>query len=310
MADTNIVEIKKMNPLLKTISSQSIADSDTPNHNSGLNTNKLPQNKITDNIEKKWILKEEQYLYELHIVSIELSKYYQKLYERSHTILTSLRIPVILLSSIAGLTSFGSESFPNKIRPYLSIITGSINVCIAMLQTYESYFKIGDTVTKCLAASEGLRKLSDDIHCEIFLPPEDRTANGIVFLRDAFTRYQSIMDQAPPLSKELIEIRGISEIFNVLNYKIKKNKLRKQLKFQKLKAFINSILTDKLSSDVINIDTEDIEDNIYNITDIAYTPNKRTQNNSTRSENILNSIGSTTYDTITLENIFKNIQNK
>lgn len=235
---------------------------------------------ISENI-KKWVSKEEQYLYELHIVSIELSKYYSKLYERYHSILTSLRIPVILLSSIAGLTSFGYQSFPKVTQQYLSIATGVINVTIAMLQTYESYFKIGDTVTKCLAASESLRKLGDDIHCEIFLPVNDRGGDGIDFLRESFTRYQSIMDQAPPLSKELIDTRGINEIFEILYSNIKKKKLKKQIKSMKLKKIYENYFPDK---NIIKDDSETISDyeSTYNdaITiNEANTPSPNVDNN-------------------------------
>lgn len=88
----------------------------------------------------------------------------------------------------------------------MSIAVGILNVGIAMIQTYESYLKIGDIVAKSLSCSNAFKKLADDIYTEIFVPVEDRDSNGITFLRDAFSRYQAIIDQCPPLEdKDTVE---------------------------------------------------------------------------------------------------------
>jgi hypothetical protein len=123
------------------------------------------------------------------------------LYIKTHRIQTKLRLPAIILSSCSGVASFGSSGFtPNTMR-YITIGVGVINVLIAIIQTYESYLKIGDIVSKSLSASQSLKKLADDIQCEIFIPIEDRNANGVTFLRDCFSRYQAILDQAPPIEE-------------------------------------------------------------------------------------------------------------
>jgi hypothetical protein len=130
-----------------------------------------------------------------------LSKHYMNLYIKTHRIQTKLRLPAIILSSCSGVASFGSSGFtPNTMR-YITIGVGVINVLIAIIQTYESYLKIGDIVSKSLSASQSLKKLADDIQCEIFIPIEDRNANGVTFLRDCFSRYQAILDQAPPIEE-------------------------------------------------------------------------------------------------------------
>jgi hypothetical protein len=103
------------------------------------------------------------------------------------------------MSSFSGVASFGTTSFPTSGQKYVSIVVGIINISIAMLQTYESYLKIGDIVSKSLTVSTGLKKLADDIYCEIFIPVEDRETAGVTFLRDCFSRYQAIIDNAPPL---------------------------------------------------------------------------------------------------------------
>lgn len=147
----------------------------------------------------RWFDKEEEYLGYLKDTCNELSQVYMDLYLRTHKIQTKLRLPVIFLSSCSGVASFGSSGFNAKTMKYISIGVGVVNVFIAIVQTYESYLKIGDIVSKSLSTSLSLKKLADHIECEIFIPIEDRDSNGITYLRECFSRYQAIIDQAPPL---------------------------------------------------------------------------------------------------------------
>lgn len=148
--------------------------------------------------ERIWYKKEEDYLKQLHDVALKLSKKYMDLYKRTHAKQTRLRIPSIVFGSFSGVASFGSTTFPQTAQRYVSIAVGIINVCIAITQAYESYLKIPDVVAKSLAVSTSLKKLADDIFCEIFIPVLDRDDDGIVFLRECFNRYQVISEQAPP----------------------------------------------------------------------------------------------------------------
>lgn len=166
----------------------------------------------------KWFEEEEMYLKVLHDICVQLAKEYMQLYIYSHKIQTKLRLPSIILSSLSGVASFGSSSFGDKIQRYISISVGIVNVGIAIVQTYESYLKIGDIVSKSLSCSSAFKKLADTIYCETYIPIENRNANGITFLRDCFASYQTILDQAPPLefhgkpySESLKKAQGIME---------------------------------------------------------------------------------------------------
>jgi hypothetical protein len=169
----------------------------------------------------RWYEQEERYLHVLHDICVQLSKEYMQLYIISHKFQTKLRLPSIILSSLSGVASFGSSSFGNSIQRYISIGVGLVNVGIAIVQTYESYLKIGDIVSKALTCSTAFKKLADDIYCETFIPVENRNSNGITFLRDCFAKYQTIIDQAPPLefhgkvfSDSLKKAQSIMETIN------------------------------------------------------------------------------------------------
>lgn len=147
----------------------------------------------------RWHRSEERYLRVLHDICNKLSKEYMELYTLSHSFQTKMRIPAIILSSCSGVASFGSAGFGSEAQRYIGIGVGIVNVVIAIIQTYESYTKIGDIVSKSLSSSLAFKKLADTIYCETFVPVENRIANGITFLRDCFARYQAILDQSPPL---------------------------------------------------------------------------------------------------------------
>lgn len=166
----------------------------------------------------RWHLDEERYLRVLHDICTKLAKEYMELYVMSHRFQTKMRIPAIVLSSCSGVASFGSSGFGTHVQRYISLAVGVVNVFIAIIQTYESYLKVGDIVSKSLSSSLAFKKLADMIYCEVFIPVEDRNANGITFLRDCFSRYQTILDQSPPLefhgrktTHTLDEARSIAE---------------------------------------------------------------------------------------------------
>lgn len=147
----------------------------------------------------EWYDKEESYLKQLHDMCLVQSKEYMDLYRKTHATQTKLRLPAIVMSSFSGVASFGTSSFPKALQKFVSIGVGLINISIAMIQTYESYLKIGDIVSKSLTVANSMKKLADDIYCEIFIPTEDRETAGITFLRDCFSRYQAIIENAPPM---------------------------------------------------------------------------------------------------------------
>ena len=175
-----------------------------------------------------WCEREEEYLELLHKTCLELSEVYRAQYVVASRFQNKLRLPAIILSSLSAAANFGSTSFasstrnPQRTQGYINITIGIVNVFIATIQTYESFKKIADIVTKSISTCLTLKKLAEDIHCMVFIPPGDRETAGIMYLRDAFNRYQSIMDQAPPLEEATKDHLRFIDISNKINVEIKK----------------------------------------------------------------------------------------
>lgn len=175
-----------------------------------------------------WCEREEEYLQLLHKTCLELVAVYRELYVSTTRLQNKLRLPAIILSSLSGAASFGSSSFaswsenPEKSQKYISVSIGLVNVFIAMIQTYETFRKVGDIVSKSISTSISLKKLAEDIHCMVFIPSGDRETAGIMYLRDAFNKYQSIMEQAPPLEKATKDYLHFEEISEKIRIHVKK----------------------------------------------------------------------------------------
>ena len=148
-----------------------------------------------------WTQEEELYLHCIQNSCEELSNLYLAEFRKLRNIQAKIKIPVIIIGSFTGITSFGTETFPKFAQKWVSVGVGIITIGIAILNTIESYFKIGENANSAINTSNALQQLREDINKELSLPEPDRQAPGLTFLRDSYTRYQQILNQAPILNE-------------------------------------------------------------------------------------------------------------
>lgn len=155
----------------------------------------------------RWLPEEEVYLRDVSKLCQELSSKYKRYYELYKTRQAKFKIPSIIISSVTGLTSFGTSNFPEQYQKWVSIAVGASSLFIALLNSIESYMKIGETMSGCLQSSASLQKLKEFIDIELSLPLDDRSTQGILFLRDCYSKYEKILDLAPSILKNIRFIR-------------------------------------------------------------------------------------------------------
>ena len=146
-----------------------------------------------------WRASEEAYLQQINRSAQNLSDVYNAKFEKLRDLSTKFRLPAIVIGATASAVSFGTSTFPMQIQGYISVIVGTTSLLIAIINTIESYLEISKTMTAALMTSTNMKKLSDDILCELALEEADRETSGIFFLRTVYTRYQQIITSAPPL---------------------------------------------------------------------------------------------------------------
>ena len=150
-------------------------------------------------MEETWCEEEELVLRYIQNHCEYLSRKYRTVYVNKGQQQAKFRIPSIILGGITSVTSFGSYSFPPSTYRVISMTVGGISLFIAILNTIESYMKIGETMGASLQTSVNFQKLADQISCELTIPRNARTGKGIIYLKDCFALYQKYLDAAPPV---------------------------------------------------------------------------------------------------------------
>lgn len=158
-----------------------------------------------------WLPEEEIYLYSIQNSCEKLSKLYLSNYHTLRAVQAKIKIPIIIVGSFTGITSFGTETFPQYAQKWVSVGVGVVSICIAILNSIESYLKIGESANASINTSSALQQLREDINKELALPIECRQTTGLTTLRDCYTRYQQILSQAPILDGgEILYIDSIA----------------------------------------------------------------------------------------------------
>jgi hypothetical protein len=148
-----------------------------------------------------WREEEIEYLKILEETSMRLSRNYHKAHFALKSYQSRFRIPAIVIGSFTGVASFGTSTFPVKYHSTIAITVGIVNIIIAILNTIETFFKIGENINMTATASAQLRILSNDINKELSIDESVRETSGVNYLRDSYTRYQQILSGAPILDQ-------------------------------------------------------------------------------------------------------------
>jgi len=159
----------------------------------------------------QWKAEEEAYLRDLSRACVELATRYKEKYDVYRRYQARFRIPSIIVSSALGLLSFGNQNFEDGRS--INIVVGVGTVMIAIANSVETYMKIGEHMAGCLLASANLQKLNESICLELALPVEDRSLNGLIFLRDAYNAYERHVDAAPAVLKRVRFVRAPVSFF-------------------------------------------------------------------------------------------------
>lgn len=152
-------------------------------------------------MENGWSIEEETFLRQIQRNCEDLSVQYRRIYESKRKQQAKFRIPSIVLGGITSITSFGSYGFPPSSYRAISMTVGGVSLFIAILNTIESYMKVGEIMGNSLQSSVNFQKLADEISCELSIPPAMRPVQGIIYMKDSFNTYHKYLDTAPPMLK-------------------------------------------------------------------------------------------------------------
>jgi len=190
----------------------------------------------------KWLPEEEVYLKDISTLSQELSGKFKRYHDIYRERQAKFKIPSIIISSITGIISFGTSNFPPQYSNYVSIGVGVSSLFIALLNAIESYMKIGENMSGCIQASMSFQKLKESIDIELSLPKEDRSSQGIIFLRECYSKYEKIWDLAPTILKNVRFIRPSYDPNTNINITLRQDNITSDI--EKTEVTISEVMDD------------------------------------------------------------------
>jgi hypothetical protein len=146
-----------------------------------------------------WHPEEEMYLVQLSETCRQLAAIFRNSFEKNKHRLAMFKIPAILLGSVSGLAATGGSAVitNQEMQKWVSLAVGVTSIGIAVLNSIESYMRVAELMSTSLHASLLFHKLAEDVTVELAL--KKRSVPGIVFLKEAYSKYQHALEMAPPI---------------------------------------------------------------------------------------------------------------
>jgi hypothetical protein len=149
-----------------------------------------------------WGEKEIIYLKKLSSTCERLAQRFNTIQASTKSYQNRIKIPVIVLSSIAGVASFGSNGFDGS-QMGVSIAVGAVNIAIAIANSIDSLLGLTEIIQKATKASAEFVKLKEHIDFELSLPIDKRSSSADIFMRESYNEYMSILESSPNVLKNL-----------------------------------------------------------------------------------------------------------
>ena len=165
-----------------------------------------------------WVKSDDESLYIIFKYSNLMYKQYHSNYIKSKRRLQKYRIPIIVLSSIAGFLSISNSGYiPSEYNKYVSLFVGFCNLMVSLVSLIESFKKIDLTMNKSLEAYLSFKKINDNISLILRTPIQTRKETGHDCIEKYFNLFESTLLNAPILKNNSLDM---FEFNNIKNFRL------------------------------------------------------------------------------------------
>jgi len=113
-------------------------------------------------------------------------------------------LPVIVLSTITGTANFAQSTLPASIQPAAPSIIGGLNLIAGLIATIMQFLKVNELMENHRTAALGHGSLSRNIRLQLALPREERKKEGLKFVEECKSIYDSLLEQSPAIPKNIL----------------------------------------------------------------------------------------------------------
>ena len=112
-------------------------------------------------------------------------------------------IPVIIMSTVTGTANFAQDKFGEAIKPYVSMIIGSVNIAAGIITTIQQFLKVSELNEAHRVASIAWDKFYRNVKVELAKSPRERipVSQMIKMQKEEFDR---LMETSPMIEDDVI----------------------------------------------------------------------------------------------------------
>ena len=112
-------------------------------------------------------------------------------------------IPVIIMSTVTGTANFAQDKFGEAIKPYVSMIIGSVNIAAGIITTIQQFLKVSELNEAHRVASIAWDKFYRNVKVELAKSPRERmpVTQMIKMQKEEFDR---LMETSPMIEDDII----------------------------------------------------------------------------------------------------------
>ena len=141
-----------------------------------------------------WSNDYENILESLRLNSVYMSRSHKKKYFRFKTMSNYFRVPTIILSALASVSSVGLQAYITQ--QHISGITCLVTMVIGILNSIELYLKLQEAIELELDKSKKWYELASGIYKVLNLDPEHREGHPNEILKRFYNEYMILFQES------------------------------------------------------------------------------------------------------------------
>ena len=169
-----------------------------------MNLNSYQKTNYSQSVNGEWSSDIENVLEQIRINSVIMSKEHKTKFLNLKGTLRYFRVPVILISSIASVSSVGLQPYIDQ--QLISVITCLLSLTCGIIGSIELFLAIQSRMENELMASKDYYILSIEIFKVLTLDRENRSTDGKAFLETSYGTYVKLIENSNIIDKKIADM--------------------------------------------------------------------------------------------------------
>ena len=146
-----------------------------------------------------WFDEQETYLRSMERQCDVYFQHHTKDFVYYHSLASRFNVPILIISSINALTAVALNEF--VAQKFVSILNAVLSAGTGVLGSIQLYLKINEKMTNATRSSLAFKRLGLKISKELSLGRNERVTEGLGFLSDCFSEFNTALEQGNPVEK-------------------------------------------------------------------------------------------------------------